>query len=84
MRAIDYLKTVSINLDKNNKDLNINEYISVHINLFSLIDLMEDYALKAFMAGEDNGRKRLSPKGELDERGSQNDFENWKAGLLEN
>ena len=35
---------------------------------------MESYALKAWMAGENNGRKNLLPVGELDEKGSKRDF----------
>lgn len=42
---------------------------------------MEDYALKAWMVDEDNGRKRLSSEGDLDKIESKNDFENWKSGL---
>ena len=35
---------------------------------------MIEYALKAWMAGENNGRKFLIPEGKLDKRGSKIDF----------
>ena len=54
--------------------------ISRHMDI---ITLMEQYAFEAWKCGEDNGRTRLSPYGELDLKGSKDDFKRWLSKKFE-
>jgi hypothetical protein len=74
MKPIDFIKDLKIKIHKAGGE----KVLPLH----SVLELMEHFAFEAWKNGENNGRKILSPNGELDIDGSRRDFERFLKGYV--